>query len=167
MADPVRSFLNRLFRLSPSSSHEPLPHHLPPPPSPPSPPCLTSSVWLSRLALQQNSKKKTRDGGEETSAGLFKYLVLVSSIRPHAHPCNVKWCSSETSSDTLLYYTVCFSVCVFMSVCVSAAAVWALREDVHPKATLQQLPRREERKELMPNIKTHTYTHRHTAAWLC
>lgn len=127
------------------------------PASPPSPPCLTSSVWLPRLALQQNNKKKTRDGGEETSAGLYKYLVLVSSIRPHTHLCNVKWCSSETSSDTLLYYTVCFSVCGFMSVCVSAAAIWALREDVHPKATPQQLPKRE-RKELMPNIKTHTYT---------
>lgn len=83
---------------------------------PPPPPCLTSSVWLPRLALQQNNKKKTRDGEEETSAGLYKYLVLVSSIRPHTHLCNVKWCSSEM---TLYCITLCVLVCVVLWACVS------------------------------------------------
>lgn len=89
------------------------------PASPPSPPRLTSSVWLPRLALQQNNKKKTRDGGEETSAGLYKYLVLVSSIRPHTH-ISVMWNDARLKPPLTLYcITLCVLVCVVLWVCAS------------------------------------------------
>lgn len=151
----MRSFFKRLFRLVPSSSYEPLPHHLPPPRLPPaSPPQSDSPVWLYNRTIKRKLEMVER---KRVPACISTWCSYHPSAHTHTHLCNVKWCSSETSSDTLLYYTVCFSVCGFMSVCVSAAAIWALREDVHPKATPQQLPKRE-RKELMPNIKTHTYT---------
>lgn len=151
----MRSFFKRLFRLVPSSSYEPLPHHLPPPRLPPaSPPQSDSPVWLYNRTIKRKLEMEER---KRVPACISTWCSYHPSAHTHTHLCNVKWCSSETSSDTLLYYTVCFSVCGFMSVCVSAAAIWALREDVHPKATPQQLPKRE-RKELMPNIKTHTYT---------
>lgn len=151
----MRSFFKRLFRFFPSSSYEPLPHHLPPPRLPPaSPPQSDSPVWLYNRTIKRKLEMVER---KRVPACISTWCSYHPSAHTHTHLCNVKWCSSETSSDTLLYYTVCFSVCGFMSVCVSAAAIWALREDVHPKATPQQLPKRE-RKELMPNIKTHTYT---------
>lgn len=151
----MRSFFKRLFRFFPSSSYEPLPHHLPPPRLPPaSPPQSDSPVWLYNRTIKRKLEMEER---KRVPACISTWCSYHPSAHTHTHLCNVKWCSSETSSDTLLYYTVCFSVCGFMSVCVSAAAIWALREDVHPKATPQQLPKRE-RKELMPNIKTHTYT---------
>lgn len=141
----TRSFL--FLWTSPSSPASP---RLPPA----SPPQSDSPVWLYNRTIKRKLEMEER---KRVPACISTWCSYHPSAHTHTHLCNVKWCSSETSSDTLLYYTVCFSVCGFMSVCVSAAAIWALREDVHPKATPQQLPKRE-RKELMPNIKTHTYT---------